>query len=166
MSRNSTPTTSPQQLPVDCRQQNNYYQSSHFINPYSLPSPSYPHQHRSHGTTHSTNMSPSQSSSSSLQPYLLVPNLTVPDPYAREVDLGTHPWIVTTEIEDGDLTFGGKPLSTWYEEERHRQSHRSDDEEERRGRQRERPRYYDSHHGHGHKDLHEHRSKTGKDAKQ
>lgn len=113
-------------------------------------------------------MSPAKSSSSS-QPYLLVPNLTVPDPSVREVDLGTHPWVVTTVIEDADLTFGGKPLSTWYEEERHRQSHGSDEEEERRGRQRERPRFHEvagGHRGHGHKHQQHHGQKTGKETKQ
>lgn len=85
------------------------------------------------------------------QPYLLVPNLHVTDPSVREMDLGSHPWMVATVIEDEDLMFGGKPLSAWYEEERRRQSLDSRDEEERRGRQRERPRAYRDGHHHGHK---------------
>lgn len=48
-------------------------------------------------------------------------------------------WIEPISIDDDDLTFGGKPLSTWYEEERQRLSSGSgSDEEERRGRQRHR----------------------------
>jgi len=85
------------------------------------------------------------------QPYLLVPNLHIADPSAREVDLGSHPWMVATVIEDDDLTFGGKPLSAWYEEDRRRLStgdeSTGDEEEERRGRQRERVRL-DAHHHH------------------
>jgi hypothetical protein len=83
------------------------------------------------------------------QPYLLVPNLHIADPSAREIDLGGHPWMIATVIEDDDLTFGGKPLSTWYEEDRRRLSSSGNDEEERRGRQRERVRI-DSHHHHHH----------------
>jgi hypothetical protein len=46
-------------------------------------------------------------------------------------------WIEPITIDDDDLTFGGKPLSTLYEEERQRlSSGSSSDEEERRGRQR------------------------------
>ncbi|KAK0648192.1 hypothetical protein B0T16DRAFT_427459 [Cercophora newfieldiana] len=82
------------------------------------------------------------------QPYLLVPNLHVSDPAVREIDLESHPWMVATVIEDDDLTFGGKPLSAWYEEDRRRLSS-GDDEEERRGRQRERVRI-ESHHHHHH----------------
>ncbi|KAL1835094.1 hypothetical protein VTK73DRAFT_6286 [Phialemonium thermophilum] len=100
--------------------------------------------------SHSRQSSPKMSSAraspahfSSQPPYLLVPNLHVPDPTVGEVDLGSHPWMVATVIEDDDLMFGGKPLSAWYEEERTRQSLGSSgsrDEEERRGRQRERAR--------------------------
>lgn len=54
-------------------------------------------------------------------------------------------WLMATPIDDDDLTFGGKPLSTWYEEDRRRFSLGEDsartiesdeDEEEERGRQR------------------------------
>jgi hypothetical protein len=68
-------------------------------------------------------------------PYYLVPNLTALDPSAREIELGAHSWIQATVIDDEDLTFGGKALSTWYEEERQRLS-RYSDEEQQRGRQR------------------------------
>lgn len=57
--------------------------------------------------------------------------------------------MIATVIEDDDLTFGGKPLSAWYEEDRRRLSNSGKDEEERRGRQRERARI-DSHHYHQH----------------
>lgn len=50
----------------------------------------------------------------------LVPNLRALDPAAREVDLDAHAWVQPTVIDDDDLTFGGKSLSTWYEEERRR----------------------------------------------
>ncbi|KAK3937372.1 hypothetical protein QBC46DRAFT_229254, partial [Diplogelasinospora grovesii] len=80
-----------------------------------------------------------------VQPYMLVPNLHVPDPTLREIDLGNHPWMMATVIEDDDLMFGGKPLSAWYEEERRAQSIASE-EEERRGRPRERVRSDIHHH--------------------
>jgi hypothetical protein len=51
-----------------------------------------------------------------------------------------------TIIEDEDLTFGGKSLSAWYEEDRRRFSH-SDEEEERRGRERVRRQYPEKKHG-------------------
>jgi hypothetical protein len=44
-----------------------------------------------------------------------------------------YEWMVSTVIEDDDLTFGGKSLSAWYEEDRQKVSF---PEEERRGRQR------------------------------
>jgi hypothetical protein len=68
-------------------------------------------------------------------PYYLVPNLRALDPSAREIELNAHTWIQPTLIEDEDLMFGGKSLSTWYEEERRRLSNATA-EEERRGRQR------------------------------
>jgi hypothetical protein len=44
---------------------------------------------------------------------------------------------IPTVIDDEDLTFGGKPLSAWYEEERRRLSNgSSSSDEERRGRER------------------------------
>ncbi|KAI8689260.1 hypothetical protein NCS55_00182700 [Fusarium keratoplasticum] len=72
--------------------------------------------------------------------YYLVPNLQALDPSAREVDASAYAWVQPTIIEDEDLTFGGKALSTWYEEERRRLSSGSD-EEERRGRERVRRNY-------------------------
>ncbi|KAF4966348.1 hypothetical protein FSARC_5976 [Fusarium sarcochroum] len=58
----------------------------------------------------------------------------------REVDPSAYAWVQPTIIEDEDLTFGGKALSTWYEEDRRRHSSGSD-EEERRGRERVRRNY-------------------------
>ena len=99
----------------------------------------------------------------------------------QELNLqATYPWMMATMIEDDDLQFGGKPLSTWYEEDRRRYSLGEDsapstgfaEEEERRGRQRvgishgsasqqtvaantasqDRPHYHKpSHHTHHHK---------------
>lgn len=54
-------------------------------------------------------------------------------------------WVQATDIDDGDLTFGGKSLSEWYEEDRRRFSQGSSDddsEQERRGRERERVPYH------------------------
>ena len=51
-----------------------------------------------------------------------------------EIELGPHSWIQATIIDDDDLSYGGKSLSTWYEEDRRRLSGCS--EEESRGRQR------------------------------
>jgi len=108
---------------------------------------------RSNSTMSSPQSSPTERAP---QPYLLVPNLHIADPSAREIDLGSHPWMVATVIEDDDLTFGGKPLSAWYEEDRRRLSSSDpDEEEERRGRQRERARI-DSHHHHHHHHQHHH----------
>ncbi|KAK5662654.1 hypothetical protein OQA88_8570 [Cercophora sp. LCS_1] len=102
-------------------------------------------------------MSSPQSSPSdrATQPYMLVPNLHISDPSAAEVDLDSHPWMVATVIEDDDLTFGGKALSTWYEEDRMRLSC-GKDEEERRGRQRERVTMDNHHHHHHHHQHHQH----------
>ena len=93
------------------------------------------------------------------EPYLLVPNLHVSDSAATEVELGNHQWMVATVIEDDDLMFGGKPLSTWYEEERTRHSTGHFEEEEKRGRARERVYYHDSDHKHHH---HHHSTKDKK----
>ncbi|KEY70541.1 hypothetical protein S7711_02699 [Stachybotrys chartarum IBT 7711] len=68
--------------------------------------------------------------------YYLVPNLQALDPSACEVDLNAHAWVQPTIIEDDDLTFGGKSLSAWYEEERRRLSCGASSDEERRGRER------------------------------
>ena len=97
--------------------------------------------HQQISTGIDVNMSPTISEAT----YYLVPNLRALDPSAREVDLDAHAWVQPTVIEDDDLTFGGKSLSAWYEEERLRLS--SDDGhghdqhahgEERRGRERTR----------------------------
>ena len=82
--------------------------------------------------------------------YYLVPNLRALDTSAREVDPKAYAWVQPTVIDDADLTFGGKSLSAWYEEDRRRLSSGSSDdgrtergssagssgEEERRGRER------------------------------
>ncbi|KFH40773.1 hypothetical protein ACRE_085220 [Hapsidospora chrysogenum ATCC 11550] len=85
-------------------------------------------------------MSPSAESTT----YYLVPNLRALDPSARELDAASTPWVQPTVIDDDDLTFGGKSLSTWYEEDRRRLS--SGDMEDHageppRGRERVRRQY-------------------------
>ncbi|KAL1897933.1 hypothetical protein Sste5346_003785 [Sporothrix stenoceras] len=65
-------------------------------------------------------------------------------------------WMSFTIIEDDDLMFGGKPLCTWYEEDRRCSmgeegapspcSSVDDDEEMHRGRQRDRPQYRSTKH--------------------
>ena len=92
-------------------------------------------------------MSP-KSSTESTSYYYVVPNLQALDPTAREVDLSAHAWVQPTVIDDADLTFGGKPLCTWYEEERRRLSN---GDEERRGRERVRRQYEGSSSGKPHK---------------
>lgn len=63
--------------------------------------------------------------------------------YNYYYDPNAYTWVQPTIIEDDDLTFGGKSLSTWYEEERRRLSSGSgsEDGEERRGRERVRKHY-------------------------
>jgi hypothetical protein len=53
---------------------------------------------------------------------------------AQEAQAANYGWMEPIVIEDDDLMFGGKSLSTWYEEER--RSLHAPAEEERRGRQR------------------------------
>jgi len=104
-------------------------------------------------------MSSPQSSrdSRSSQAHLIESHLGTADPSAAQKDMRTH-WMAATVIEDDDLMFGGKSLSTWYEEERRRQSLGSDAAPERRGRQRQRAPHDGSqphkhhHHYHGHED--------------
>jgi hypothetical protein len=89
---------------------------------------------------------------------------------AVEVDLGNRSWMAVTAIEDDDLMFGGKPLCTWYEEERReemeRQSHSGHHEAQTRGRARERPRterhYHDGTNHHDHRHHHPHESKASR----
>lgn len=92
--------------------------------------------------TSSSSSSSAASSAAHETTYYYVPNLQALDPSAREVDASSHTWVQPTIIEDDDLTFGGKSLSAWYEEDRRRFSH-SDGEEERRGRERVRRSYPD-----------------------
>jgi len=81
--------------------------------------------------------------------YYIIPNLQAMDPSAHEIDLNSQTWIQPIIIEDEDLMFGGKSLSTWYEEDRSRLSSGSssgsddgnqspEEEEEHRGRERTR----------------------------
>ncbi|KAI2617315.1 hypothetical protein GGS26DRAFT_409217 [Hypomontagnella submonticulosa] len=58
----------------------------------------------------------------------------LPDTNAREVELQKQGWMEPIVIDDEDLTFGGKSLRAWYEEERKSLNYPA--EEERRGRQR------------------------------
>lgn len=70
----------------------------------------------------------------------------------------SYRYMTVIPIEDDDLTFGGKPLSDWHEEDRYRYSSESADE--MRGRTRQRPHEPApvGHHGH-HKHGHKHHSK-------
>lgn len=79
-------------------------------------------------------------------------------------------WMKVIPIEDDELTFGGKPLSDWHEEDLRRYSSSSfDSHDEHRGRTRQRSYYYEPtsapgsgnaptsgghHHKHGHKHHH------------
>ncbi|KHN95606.1 uncharacterized protein MAM_06447 [Metarhizium album ARSEF 1941] len=64
--------------------------------------------------------------------YYFVPGLRSLDPLAREIDLKSHTWVRAMEIDDTDLTYEGKSLSSWFEDERSRRSshssHSSNDE--------------------------------------
>ncbi|EXK30532.1 hypothetical protein FOMG_13333 [Fusarium oxysporum f. sp. melonis 26406] len=79
------------------------------------------------------------SSSTELTSYFF-PYLQDFDTYVQEVDPNAYIWIQPT-IEDNDLIFDGKALSTWYEEDRRRRIGVGEDGEERRGRKRVR-KYY------------------------
>lgn len=81
------------------------------------------HHHSSSSSTSSAASSTSSSTASSASAYYH---------YLPSLDSWVQP---TSIIEDEDLTFGGKSLSTWYEEERRRLS-LCDEEDERRGRER------------------------------
>ncbi|KAI0145261.1 hypothetical protein GGR57DRAFT_507036 [Xylariaceae sp. FL1272] len=73
-----------------------------------------------------------------------------------EEELQCHGWMEPIVIDDDDLMFGGKSLSTWYEEERESQSLGFPLEEEHRGRQRERQHYSPPPHPHHDEDHHHH----------
>ncbi|KAH7129618.1 hypothetical protein B0J13DRAFT_453434 [Dactylonectria estremocensis] len=62
----------------------------------------------------------------------LLPGLQALDPSVPEVDLDAYTWIQPTAIEDDEVMFDGKALSTWYEEERRRLSSGSEDGEKSR----------------------------------
>jgi hypothetical protein len=68
-----------------------------------------------------------QQSASADSYYYYLPNIQALDSWCQPID-------------DEDLTFGGKSLSAWYEEERRRLSTGSGSEDERRGRERVRRR--------------------------
>lgn len=96
-----------------------------------------------------------QSQQQSSTTYYLVPTAyQALDPSASEVDASATSWVQPTAIDDDDLTFGGKPLSTWYEEDRRRLSSSGETDEsasggdERRGRERVRS-YPHGEKGHG-----------------
>ncbi|KAI1497894.1 hypothetical protein F5X99DRAFT_345390 [Biscogniauxia marginata] len=80
--------------------------------------------------------------------YYYLPNMGSP-----EADLQGYGWMEPTVIDDEDLTFGGKSLSAWYEEER--QTYDLPAEEEQRGRQRVRQ------HHHSHSNNHHHHCSNG-----
>ncbi|KAI1452686.1 hypothetical protein F4805DRAFT_22220 [Annulohypoxylon moriforme] len=77
----------------------------------------------------------------------------LPDMNAQEIEFQKQGWLEPIVIDDDDLTFGGKSLSAWYEEER--KSVGFPAEEEQRGRQRVRQHYSHSqqHHQHHHQQL-------------
>ncbi|RYP72761.1 hypothetical protein DL769_004377 [Monosporascus sp. CRB-8-3] len=62
------------------------------------------------------------------------PYCFVPDADKQATQVQGYGWMEPIIIDDDDLMFGGKSLSTWYEEER--KSLSISIEEERRGRQR------------------------------
>ncbi|KAG6354631.1 hypothetical protein INS49_004649 [Diaporthe citri] len=88
-------------------------------------------------------------------------------------------WMKVIPIEDDELTFGGKPLSDWHEEDLRRYSSSSfDSHDEHRGRTRQRASYYEPtsapgsgsgptssgghHHKHGHGHKHHHKKSDKK----
>lgn len=77
----------------------------------------------------------SSSSSSSPSQYFFLSDLQALDPTADELDPGSTSWVEPTVIDDDDLTFGGKSLSAWHEEEGRRLSGEAD-RDDRRGRER------------------------------
>lgn len=76
----------------------------------------------------------------------------LPDTNAREVELQKQGWMEPIVIDDEDLTFGGKSLRAWYEEERKSLNYPA--EEERRGRQRVRQHNSTQHHPQQHHPRH------------
>lgn len=81
-------------------------------------------------------------------------------------------WMTVIPIEDDDLTFGGKPLSDWYEEDRRRYSPETEavmpeaQVHEARGRTRQRaacePAPAHHHGGHHHHKHHHHKTSDKK----
>jgi hypothetical protein len=92
-------------------------------------------RHHSHSHDHQHHRDAPSRDSPSASHFLLLPEpASAASGAMREAELQRHGWMVPTAIDDGDLTFGGKSLSAWYEEERGLASMAC--EEERRGRQR------------------------------
>ncbi|KID76125.1 uncharacterized protein G6M90_00g078080 [Metarhizium brunneum] len=50
--------------------------------------------------------------------YYFIPGLCALDPWAPEVDPDTHMWVRAIQIDDTDLMFEGKSLSSWFEDDR------------------------------------------------
>lgn len=63
---------------------------------------------------------PNDMLSSSELIYYSIANLQALDPSVPRVDLNAYAWIQVTVIDDTDLTYRGKSLSAWFEEERRR----------------------------------------------
>ncbi|KID86160.1 hypothetical protein MGU_06593 [Metarhizium guizhouense ARSEF 977] len=57
--------------------------------------------------------------------YYFIPGLCALDPPAPEVDPGTHTWERAIQIDDADLMYEGKSLSSWFEDDRNHRSRRS-----------------------------------------
>lgn len=73
----------------------------------------------------------------------------------------SYRYMTVIQIEDDDLTFGGKPLSDWHEDHRYRYSSTTNasSDDELRGRTRQRPHEIASSSGGSHKHGHKHHSK-------
>jgi len=74
--------------------------------------------------------------------YYLITNVSSPtQDKNKEIDLHTQSWKLPYSIDDGDLTFDGKPLNMLYEENKWQAEHRSgssrDERKGGRGRRRE-----------------------------
>ncbi|TVY54788.1 hypothetical protein LSUE1_G009465, partial [Lachnellula suecica] len=65
-------------------------------------------------------MSSTHSASSAQNQYYLITNVQTSSKDKKEVDLQSQSWQLPYEVDDGDLTFDGKPLNMLYEENRWR----------------------------------------------
>ncbi|KAG8418467.1 hypothetical protein J3459_006002 [Metarhizium acridum] len=50
--------------------------------------------------------------------YYFIPGLYALDPSAPEIDPDSHTWVRAIQIDDTDLMFEGKSLSSWFEDNR------------------------------------------------